>query len=151
MQCCKGFRDMVFDLNERVDSFLSTAVTSQPASRLVLWDRLNITRECNVICKGIDNSYCDRILALRDIWDLAITHCSDNEGLTGQNCGGAARILMTSWWYWSGERHCQLMIVMVGIYTFQPTLLDYDKYIKEMTRRRLDWRTHLGEETYNSW
>ena len=26
---------------------------------------------------------------------------------------------------------------------------DYDKYIKEMTRRDLDWRNPLGEETYN--
>ena len=26
---------------------------------------------------------------------------------------------------------------------------DYDEYIKEMTRRNLDWRNPLGEETYN--
>ena len=25
---------------------------------------------------------------------------------------------------------------------------DYDKYIKEMTRRDIDWRNPLGEETY---
>ena len=42
----KGLRDMVVDLSERVDSSLSTALTSQPASGPVLGDRFNLTREC---------------------------------------------------------------------------------------------------------
>ena len=40
-----GLRDMVVDLRERVDSSLSTAMTSKFTSRSVLGDRLNLTRE----------------------------------------------------------------------------------------------------------
>ena len=49
-------RDMVVDLSERVDSSLSTAMTSQSASGSVLGDRLNITRERDVVRKGIERS-----------------------------------------------------------------------------------------------
>ena len=52
----KGFRDMVIDLSEREDSSLSTAVTSQPASRPILGDRSNLTREHDVVGKGIERS-----------------------------------------------------------------------------------------------
>ena len=45
---------MVVDLSERVDSSLSTAMTSKPASGSVLGDRLNVTRERDVVRKGID-------------------------------------------------------------------------------------------------
>ena len=45
---------MVIDLSERVDSSLSTAVTSRPVRGPVLGDRLNLTRERDVVCKGID-------------------------------------------------------------------------------------------------
>ena len=51
-----GLRDMVIDLSERVDSSLSTAVTSRLASRPVLGDCLNITRERDVVRKGIERS-----------------------------------------------------------------------------------------------
>ena len=52
----KGLRDMVIDLSERVDSSLSTAVTSRPASGPVLGDRLKANRECDVIRKGMERS-----------------------------------------------------------------------------------------------
>ena len=51
-----GLRDMVVDLSERVDLSLSTAVTSRLASGPVLGDRLNITRERDVVRKGIERS-----------------------------------------------------------------------------------------------
>ena len=47
---------MVVDLSERVDSSLSTAMTSKPASGSVLGDRLNVTRERDVVRKGIERS-----------------------------------------------------------------------------------------------
>ena len=47
-----GLRDMVVDLSERVDSSLSTAMTSKPTSGSVLGDCLNLTRERDVIRKG---------------------------------------------------------------------------------------------------
>ena len=50
----KGLRDMVVGLSERVDSSLSTAVTSRPASGPVLGDRFNLTRERDVVRKGIE-------------------------------------------------------------------------------------------------
>ena len=49
-----GLRDMVVDLSERVDSSLSTAVISNPTNGSVLGDRLNITRERDIIRKGIE-------------------------------------------------------------------------------------------------
>ena len=52
----KGIRDMVVDLSERVDSSLSTAVPSRPASGSVLGDCLNLTREGDVVRKGIEQS-----------------------------------------------------------------------------------------------
>ena len=51
-----GLKDMVVDLSERVDSSLSTAMTSKPASGSVLGDCLNLTREHDVIRKGIERS-----------------------------------------------------------------------------------------------
>ena len=51
-----GLRDMVVDFSERVDSSLSTALTSQSASEPVLGDRLNSNRERDVVCKGIERS-----------------------------------------------------------------------------------------------
>ena len=51
-----GLRDMVIDLSERVDLSLSTAVTSRLASGPVLGDCLNITRERDVVRKGIERS-----------------------------------------------------------------------------------------------
>ena len=51
-----GLRDMVVDLSEHVDSSLSTAMTSQPASGPVLGDRLNLIRERDVVRKGIERS-----------------------------------------------------------------------------------------------
>ena len=51
-----GLRDMVIDLSERVDSSLSTAMPSPSASRSVLGDRLNITRERDEVRKGIARS-----------------------------------------------------------------------------------------------
>ena len=52
----KGLRDIVVDLIDRVDSSLSTALTSQPASGPVLGDRFNLTRERDVVRKGIERS-----------------------------------------------------------------------------------------------
>ena len=52
----KGLRDMVVDLSERVDSSLSTAVTSQSTSGPLLGDRLNLIRERDVVRKGIERS-----------------------------------------------------------------------------------------------
>ena len=52
----KSLRDMVVGLSEHVDSSLSTAVTSQPASGPVLGDRLNLIREQDVVRKGIERS-----------------------------------------------------------------------------------------------
>ena len=49
-----GLRDMVVDLSEPVDSSLSTAVISNLTSRSVLGDCLNITRERDIILKGIE-------------------------------------------------------------------------------------------------
>ena len=45
---------MTIDLSERVDSSLSTAVPSRPASGSVLGDCLNLTRERDVVRKGIE-------------------------------------------------------------------------------------------------
>ena len=45
---------MVVDLSERVDLSLSTAVPSQPASGSVLGDHLNLTRERDLVRKGIE-------------------------------------------------------------------------------------------------
>ena len=45
---------MVVDLSERVDSSLSTAVTSQPASGPVLGDHLYLIRERDVVRKGVE-------------------------------------------------------------------------------------------------
>ena len=50
----KDLCDMVVDLSERVDSSLSTAVISRPAKGPVLGDRLNLTREHDVVRKGIE-------------------------------------------------------------------------------------------------
>ena len=52
----KGLCDMVIDLSERVDSSLSTAVSSQSASGPVLGDCLNGDREPEVVCKGMERS-----------------------------------------------------------------------------------------------
>ena len=51
-----GLRDMVVDFSECVDSSLSTAMTSKPTSGSVLGDRLNLTRERDVVRKGIERS-----------------------------------------------------------------------------------------------
>ena len=51
----KGICYMVVGLIERVDSFLGTALTSRSnTSRPVFGDRLNLIRECDVVCKGIE-------------------------------------------------------------------------------------------------
>ena len=53
----KGLRDMVVGLSERVDSSLSTALTSRPnTSGPVHGDHLNLVRECDVVRKGIERS-----------------------------------------------------------------------------------------------
>ena len=53
----KGLCDMVVGLSERVDSSLSTALTSRPnTSRPVLGDCLNLVRERDVVRKGIEHS-----------------------------------------------------------------------------------------------
>ena len=53
----KGLRDMVVGLSERVDSSLSTAVASRSnTSGPVHGDRLNLVRERDVVCKGIERS-----------------------------------------------------------------------------------------------
>ena len=53
----KGLRDMVVGLSERVDSSLGTALTSRfNTSEPVFGDCLNISREREVICKGIEHS-----------------------------------------------------------------------------------------------
>ena len=49
-------KDMVVDLSERIDSSLSTAVASKSAGGLVLADWINISREREVIRKGIERS-----------------------------------------------------------------------------------------------
>ena len=51
-----GLRDMVVDLSECVDSSLSTAMASKSASGSVLGDGINITRERDVVYKGIERS-----------------------------------------------------------------------------------------------
>ena len=51
-----GLRDMVVGLSERVDSSLSTAMASKSASGSVLGERINISREREVIRKGIERS-----------------------------------------------------------------------------------------------
>ena len=51
-----GLRDMVVDLSEHVDSSLSTAMISRPASGHVLGDCLNSDRERDVVRKGIERS-----------------------------------------------------------------------------------------------
>ena len=51
-----GLKDMVVDLSERIDSSLSTAVASNPAGGRVFGDRLNISREREVIRRGIECS-----------------------------------------------------------------------------------------------
>ena len=48
-----GLRDKVVDLSECVDSSLSTAMASKSASGSVLGERINISREWEVIRKGI--------------------------------------------------------------------------------------------------
>ena len=51
----KGLRDMVVGLSEKVDSSLGTALTSRSnTSGLVSGEHLNLIRERDVICKGID-------------------------------------------------------------------------------------------------
>ena len=50
----KGLRDMVIDLSECVDSSLSTAVSSQSASKPVFGDCLNGDREREVVRKGME-------------------------------------------------------------------------------------------------
>ena len=45
---------MVVDLSEHVDSSLSTTINRKPASGSVLEDCLNVTRERDVVRKGID-------------------------------------------------------------------------------------------------
>ena len=53
----KGLRDMVVGLSEKVDSSLGTVLTSQSnTSRPVSGDRLNLVRERDVVCKGIERS-----------------------------------------------------------------------------------------------
>ena len=47
---------MVVDLCERVESSLSTAMTGKSASGSVLGDRLNVSREGDVVRKGIEQS-----------------------------------------------------------------------------------------------
>ena len=47
---------MVIDLSERIDSSLSTAIASKSAGGHVSGDRINISREQEVICKGIERS-----------------------------------------------------------------------------------------------
>ena len=48
----KGLRDMVFGLSEKVDSSLGTALTSHiKTSRPVSGGRINLVRECDVVCK----------------------------------------------------------------------------------------------------
>ena len=49
-----GLRDMVVDLSEPVDSSLSTAMASKPASMSVLGDCLNVTKERDVVRKDIE-------------------------------------------------------------------------------------------------
>ena len=51
-----GLKDMVVDLSERIDSSLSTAVASKSAGGHVFGDRINISREREVIRKGIERS-----------------------------------------------------------------------------------------------
>ena len=53
----KGLLDMVVGLSGRVDSSLSTAVASRlNTSGPVHGDRLNLVRERDVVCKGIEHS-----------------------------------------------------------------------------------------------
>ena len=47
-----GLKDMVVDLSECIDSSLSTAVASKSAGGHLLRDRINISREREVISKG---------------------------------------------------------------------------------------------------
>ena len=47
---------MVVDLSERIDSSLRTAIAKKSASGSVLGDRINISREREVIRKGIERS-----------------------------------------------------------------------------------------------
>ena len=51
-----GLRDMVVDLSKRVDSSLSTAMTGKSVRGSVLGDRLNVSRERDVVRKGIERS-----------------------------------------------------------------------------------------------
>ena len=53
----KGLRDMVVGLSERVDSSLGTAFTSRSnTSGPVSGDSLNLIRERDVVCEGIEQS-----------------------------------------------------------------------------------------------
>ena len=51
-----AFRDMIVDLSERVDSSLSTAMASKSTSGVVLGDRLNLTRERDVVRRCTERS-----------------------------------------------------------------------------------------------
>ena len=46
----------IIDLSERIDSSLSTAIASESAGGHVSGDRINISREREVIRKGIERS-----------------------------------------------------------------------------------------------
>ena len=50
----RGLQDMLIDLSKRVDSSLSTAVSSRSASGPVLGDCLNGNREHDVVRKGME-------------------------------------------------------------------------------------------------
>ena len=53
----KGLRDMVVGLSEKVDSSLGTALTSRSnTSGPVSGERLNLIRERDLVCKGIERS-----------------------------------------------------------------------------------------------
>ena len=53
----KGLHDMVVDLNEKVDSFLGTALTSRSnTSGPVSGGPINLVRERDVVPKGIERS-----------------------------------------------------------------------------------------------
>ena len=53
----KGLHDMAVDLSEKVDSSLGPALISRSnASGPVSGDRLNLIRERDVVCKGIEQS-----------------------------------------------------------------------------------------------
>ena len=53
----KGLHEMVVGLNEKVDSSQGTALTSRSnTSGPVSGGRINLVRECDIVCKGIERS-----------------------------------------------------------------------------------------------